>query len=249
MTLDARGELQRAIVDNELELHYQPMFDIDGTRVRGVEALVRWRHPMRGVVSPQAILPLAQSEGLMHDLTTWVIREAMLQTRVWRSDGIELRASVNLAASDLRDDRFRRLLDRSLRIAGEGSFAAEIKSEDADASKAVVLGDLRSRGISVTLDDITSVEQLDRAAGLPLDQVKLGRDVVGRALSDPRAAEIARGIANVAGARALPVIAVGIEDAQALAFARSIGCVGAQGYHLARPMTSLETARWMHSRA
>jgi len=126
VTGDARFELERAITQNELELHYQPIFDISGDALRGVEALVRWQHPQKGLVSPQGFLPTAEREGLMHALTAWVLREALLQASVWRKDGLTLNMSVNIAASDLGDARFVRLLDRTLQItAGSSAFTAE----------------------------------------------------------------------------------------------------------------------------
>jgi len=93
---ESRFELERAITQNELELHYQPIFDISGDALRGVEALVRWKHPQRGLVSPHAFLPTAAREGLMHALTAWVLREALLQASVWRKDGLTLNISVTL---------------------------------------------------------------------------------------------------------------------------------------------------------
>jgi len=249
VTSEAHGELQRAITSNELELHYQPVFDIDGRTVREVEALVRWRHPTRGIVSPDAILPLAESEGLMHDLTTWVLREAILQSTVWRRDGTPARVAVNIAASDLGHDRFRRLLDRSLQIAGSAdAFGAEVRApRQGDAGLAAV-ADLRARHIPVTLDDVTSVEHLERGAGVAIDQIKVGREVIARATSDAEAAKVARAIVAAARARRVPVVAVGVEDAATLEFVREAGCAGVQGYLLARPMTSTELGRWMRSR-
>ncbi len=246
---DARFELERAIVENELELHYQPIFDIDGRALRGVEALVRWRHPERGLVSPQAFLPTAEREGLMHDLTSWVLREALLQASVWRRDGLAVQMAVNLEMSDLRDDRFRRLIDRTLRVtAGQSALVAEIHADPGEAP-IVAIAALRTSGVPVALDDVTSVDQLGKSDGWPLDALKLGRSLAGRVVSDARAGEIARSIANSAGARGLAVIAVGVEDRPTLEFARAIGCVGAQGYHLARPMTSTELRRWAGSRS
>jgi EAL domain-containing protein (putative c-di-GMP-specific phosphodiesterase class I) len=99
---DDRFELERAITQNELALHYQPIFDISGDALRGVEALIRWKHPQKGLVSPQAFLPTAEREGLMHDLTAWVLREALLQASVWREDGLALNVSVNIAAKRSR---------------------------------------------------------------------------------------------------------------------------------------------------
>jgi EAL domain-containing protein (putative c-di-GMP-specific phosphodiesterase class I) len=240
-----RFELERAITQNELELYYQPIFQIDAKTLRGVEALVRWQHPEKGMVSPQAFLPTAEREGLMHELTAWVLREALLQASVWREDGLALSVSVNIAASDLRDPRFVRLLDRTLHItSGRSTFSAEIRADETREESSAGLRDLGARGIPIALDDVTSVMQLDGATRWPLDTVKLGRDLTGRALDDPRAADTARGIARFAAARGIALIAVGIENKATLSFAQALGCAGAQGYALARPMPSQALGRW-----
>lgn len=245
-----RFELERAITQNELELHYQPIFEIDGKTLRGVEALVRWKHPRRGLVSPQAFLPTAESEGLMHELTAWVLREALLQASVWRQDGVTLTMSVNIAASDLGDPRFVRLLDRTLRItSGRSAFSAEIRAVETGHASDAGVRELGSRGIPITLDDVTSVMQLDGATHWQLDTIKLGREIIGSALGDPRAAEMARGVARFAGERGIAVIAVGVENKAMLGFAHALGCVGAQGYGLARPMASQAFRHWAQSRA
>ncbi len=242
---EGRFELERAITQNELELHYQPIFDISGDALRGVEALVRWKHPQKGLVSPHAFLPTAAREGLMHALTAWVLREALLQASVWRKDGLTLNMSVNVAASDLSDQRFVRLLDRTLKItAGKSAFSAEIRADETAEASSAGLRELASRGIPIALDDVTSIGQLDGAAQWPLDTVKLGREIIGHALDDPRAGDMARAIAHFAVQRGIGIIAVGIESKATLGFARALGCVGAQGYLLARPMPSPALRRW-----
>jgi len=250
MTVEGRFELERAITQNELELHYQPIFDISGEALRGVEALVRWKHPQKGLVSPHAFLPTAEREGLMHELTAWVLREALLQASVWRKDGLTLKMSVNVAASDLRDPRFVRLLDRTLKItAGKSAFSAEIRAEDSAEASTAGLRELASRGIAIALDDVTSVTQLDGASDWPLDTVKIGREIMGHALEDPRAGEMAHAIAKFAGQRGIGIVAVGIESKEMLGLARALGCVGAQGYLLAKPMPSQALRRWARAGA
>jgi EAL domain-containing protein (putative c-di-GMP-specific phosphodiesterase class I) len=250
VTVEGRFELERAITRNELELHYQPIFDIDGAALRGVEALVRWKHPQKGLVSPQAFLPTAEREGLMHELTAWVLREALLQASVWRRDGLTLNMSVNIAASDLGDPRFLRLLDRTLHVtAGRSSFTAEIRADEASEAYSAGMRELGLRGIPIALDDVTSVMQLDAGTHWPLDTVKLGREILGKALEDARAAEMARGIARFALERGIALIAVGVENNGMLDFAQALGCVGAQGYGLARPMASAALAPWAREHA
>jgi len=242
-------ELARAITQNELELHYQPIFAIDGNSVQAVEALVRWMHPEKGLLRPQAFLPTAEREGLMHELTAWVMREALLQASVWRRDGLTLTVAVNIASSDLRDERFVRLLDRTLQMtAGTSAFTAEIRADETGEASTTGVRELGARGVPVALDDVTSVVQLEAASHWPLATAKLGVKIVGHVVDDPAAAEMAHDIAHFALERGIALVAVGVEAQATLDFARALGCVGAQGYGLAKPMASRALMRWAEER-
>ena len=249
MTSEVGFELARAITQNDLELHYQPIFAIDGKSVRAVEALVRWKHPQKGLLPPQAFLPTAEREGLMHQLTAWVMREALLQASVWRRDGLALKVAVNIAATDLRDSGFVRLLDRTLQMTkGTSGFTVEIRADETDEASSTGVRELGARGVPIALDDVTSVTQLDVVTGWPLEMVKLGREITGRAVVDAPAAEMARGIADRTRERSIALVAVGVEDQATLDFTRALGCVAAQGYGLAKPMASRALVRWARER-
>jgi len=249
MTSEVGFELARAITQNELELHYQPIFAIDGKSVRAVEALVRWKHPQKGLLPPQAFLPTAEREGLMHQLTAWVMREALLQASVWRRDGLALKVAVNIAATDLREPRFVRLLDRTLQMtSGTAGFTAEIRADATDDASSTGVRELGARGIPIALDDVTSVAQLEAAGDWPLETVKLGREITGRAVTDQTAAETAHAIAQRARERNVALVAVGVEDQATLNLTRALGCIAAQGYGLAKPMTSRELVGWVRER-
>jgi EAL domain-containing protein (putative c-di-GMP-specific phosphodiesterase class I) len=249
VTSEVGFELARAITQNDLELHYQPIFAIDGKSVLAVEALVRWKHPQKGLLPPQAFLPTAEREGLMHDLTAWVMREALLQASVWRGDGLTLKVAVNLAATDLRDPRFVRLLDRTLQMtSGTSGFTAEIRADETDEESSTGVRELGARGIPIALDDVTSVAQLEAVSHWPLETAKLGREITGHAVTDQTAAETAYRIAHLARERNIALVAVGVEDQPTLNLTRALGCVAAQGYGLANPRASRALARWARER-
>jgi EAL domain-containing protein (putative c-di-GMP-specific phosphodiesterase class I) len=249
MTSEVGFELARAITNNELELHYQPIFAIDGKSVRAVEALVRWKHPHKGLLPPQAFLPTAAREGLMHELTAWVMREALLQASVWRRDGLTFKVAVNIAATDLRDPRFVRLLDRTLQMtSGTSGFTAEIRADETDATSSTGVRELGARGIPIALDDVTRVAQLDGVTDWPLESAKLGREITGRAVTDQVAAETAHAIAQRARERNIELVAVGVEDQPTLNLTRALGCAAAQGYGLAKPMAIRALMRWARER-
>ena len=154
-----RFELERAIAENELVLHYQPIVDVPSRHLTGVEALVRWRHPERGLVSPLEFMPEVEAVGLSRQLTFWVLREALLQSNVWRRDGAPLAVAVNLSVENLHDAHFRRFMELTLKVAGgpellvmEVSSRALARDPDPPVP---ILELMRDRGIRVTLDDAT----------------------------------------------------------------------------------------------
>ena len=176
-----RFELERAIRENELVLHYQPMVEVPSRRLTGVEALVRWRHPERGLVSPLEFIPEAEATGLIRRLTFWVLREALLQANVWRRDGSALTVAVNLSVDNLHDPHFRRYAELTLKVAGgpeqlimEVSSRALARDPDPPIP---ILELMRAKGIRVTLDD-ASDEDAHVLERFPVDIVKVSRGLV-----------------------------------------------------------------------
>jgi len=166
-------ELERAITGNELALHYQPRVLLSDLRLRGVEALVRWRHPVRGIVPPSEFIDLAAAErgGSMRDLQAWVIRESLLQAGVWRRDGLRVGMSVNITLPLLHDEPFLKLFERTLTIHGDPeTFIFEVAAAALGGAERPVAGlaRLRERGVRLALDDVTDRAGLDAARLEPL---------------------------------------------------------------------------------
>jgi len=247
-----RFELERAIVANELVLHYQPRLQLDTMVPRGVEALVRWRHPLRGLVSPLEFIAMAEREGLIREIEAWVVREALLASTVWRRDGLDLGLSVNVSPRDLGDPQVMRLIRHALRIQrAPRAFVIELSAAGVAAEGAApreAIAELHAAGVRVTLDDVTSLEQLEAASDLAWDYVKLGRAVIGTAVRDAETAALARSLAQTVKRSAARLTAIGVEDEATLAFVRDLGCYLAQGYLFAPPMPMRELVAWMRAR-
>lgn len=245
-------ELERAIAENELLLHYQPRLQLDTMKVRGVEALLRWRSPQRGLVSPLEFIPLAEREGLIREIEAWVVREALLASTVWHRDGVDLGMSVNISPRELKDPQFMRLIRHALRIQrAPRVFVVEISAAGLAAeagSPREALAELHGAGVRVALDDVTSLENLEAAREASWDYVKLGRAVIGTATHDPASATLARSLADAIRPTGARLAAMGIEDEATLNFARAIGCYLAQGYFFGAPMSSKELFEWLRSR-
>ena len=246
-----RFELERAITENELVLHYQPRVLISTLDLRGVEALVRWRHPVRGIVSPAEFVPAAERGGLMHGLDAWVIRESLLQAAVWRRDGLRIGMSVNVTPSLLHDEPFLRLVERTLNIQGDPTTltfevaAAALAGTDPPLAG---LARLRERGVRLALDGVTTAAGLAAGAFIQWTYVKLGRALVTGAAREPSSGTLLRTLVARATELGSRVIAVGVEDDAAVALLRETETYLAQGYLIAPPLTVKGLATWSAGR-
>ena len=235
------AELRRAMDGREFEVHYQPIVDLDGEHTVGVEALVRWRHPERGLLPPAAFLELAESMGMLPELGGWVLREACRQAAEWqvRAPGIEL--NVNLSASQLGNPN---LVDEVRAVLEETSLlphllvlelTESVALTDLDESARVLTG-LKTLGVRIALDDFgTGFSSLSHLGTLPVDVVKIDRSFV-QAMQESEGASVAEAVLQIARTFNLAPVAEGVEDALQADRLRELECAQAQGYHFARPM-------------
>lgn len=247
-------DLRLALVGNELVLHYQPKVLVADGQLCGVEALVRWQHPQRGLVPPDDFLPLAEQSGLMHRLTEVVLDSALDQCAAWYAEGLEVPVSVNLSSSNLMDAGLpRKVSDRLLQ---RGLPARLIEVEITESVLVVdrlrstqVLSELRDMGIRIAVDDYgTGYSSLAYLRDLPVHDLKLDKSFVMEMSADPRAAAIVRSTVSLAHSLGLRMVAEGVEDQAALDQLRDVGCDVAQGYHLSRPVPAPAMTRWMKER-
>jgi len=245
------SELRRAIEGDELVLHYQPIVRLATREMRGVEALIRWQHPKRGLVPPIEFVPLAERAGLTKPLTLWVLREALRQLRLWRDDGMELSVAVNLSMRTLHDPELPALAHDLIERAGvpPALVGFEITETDvmADAEGAMRgLKALRDLGGKIAIDDFgTGYSSLAYLHRLAVDTVKIDRSFVSRITTDENSASIVRATADLGHALGLEVVAEGVEDELAWARVRSASCDYAQGYYMGRPMKGADMATWV----
>ena len=243
MSPDTRFELSKAIAESQLVLHYQPIVSVAGRKLVAVEALVRWRHPARGILPPSEFVPAIERAGLARELTLWVLRQAILQAAVWKADREPLSVGVNLSPENLRDAEFRRFLDITLRAVGGPEFLiAELPAAMLTSPEQLESLDLiRKKGIRVAIDDVTSRITL---ADVPADVVKLGRGLVSRLPTDKQALEDAGEIVRAAKLLGRSVTAVGIEDDLTWRRVVALGCDTAQGYAVSAALSTVELDSW-----
>jgi diguanylate cyclase (GGDEF)-like protein/PAS domain S-box-containing protein len=251
--VELEADLRHAVERDELLLHYQPVFDLATGRIVGAEALVRWQHPARGLLAPDAFVPLAEDSGLIVPVSHWVIAEACRQATAWvRADG-GFRISVNVSARLLTPE-FGELVRRTLADAALAPSSLVIEVTETtlmqDGERAVsVLTELRQSGVRISVDDFgTGYSSLAYLKRLPVDCLKVDRSFV-RELG-PAAEDSAIVAAVVALARSvgLEVVAEGVETAEQLSCLRALGCQGAQGYLFSRPLPAPAFAGLLASR-
>ena len=255
------GELRLALEGNELQVHYQPKVDLKTRTVVGAEALLRWPHPKRGLVSPAEFIPLAEEtgSGLIRPLTRWVLDRAVGEARGWERAGHRVPVAVNVSARSLHDGRIvddveEALLTHDLpaaRLVVEVTESAMM----ADPRRAAeVLSSLASRGVAVAIDDFgkgyTSFDLLKR---LPVQELKIDKSFVsgmareegGHTEEEGADTAIVRSTVDLAHNLGLGVVAEGVENQWTLDFLPTFGCDQAQGYHIARPMPAAAFSKWL----
>jgi diguanylate cyclase (GGDEF)-like protein len=248
-------ELRTGLERGELVLHYQPKVTVDAdARVTGVEALVRWQHPTRGLVYPDAFLYTAESADLMGRITAVVLDLACRQSRAWLDAGLSVPVAVNLSVSDLRDPAFPEQVGELLRRYGLPITALELEVTESvlmtDADEALAqLGRLGEMGIRLAVDDYgTGYSSLSYLRVLPVDDLKLDRTFVSRCVSDPRSAAIVHSTVQLAHSLGMHSVAEGVEDAEIFERLRGFGCDLAQGYGIARPQSADRITAWLLAR-
>jgi diguanylate cyclase (GGDEF)-like protein len=244
------SDLHNAVTLNQFELYYQPKVDTRTGEVRSAEALIRWIHPTRGIVSPGEFIPLAEECGLIGAIGAWVIREACRQARAWQNEGVpSLRVSVNLSASQFRDsglvDSIRRALDDADLQARylEVELTESAVMSDPEQSIAI-LEQLSAMGVLVSVDDFgTGYSSMSYLRRFPIDKLKIDRVFIAEIVSRPEDASIVRAIVSLAHSLHLKVVAEGVETLAQLDFLKTADCDEYQGYHFSRPLPAADFER------
>jgi len=239
--------LHRAIDRHEFVLHYQPMVSLASGEFTGVEALIRWHHPQRGLVSPAQFVPIAEESGFIAAIGRWVLHEACRQSREWRAAGLPpMRIAINISAVELRDKGFvanvggmleqHGLLPRDLELELTETFLMRDSN-----STAAVLQSLSDLGVRIALDDFgTGYSSLSHLKRFPIDTLKVDQSFVRNLAADADDASIVSAVIGMGKGLRIRVVAEGVETREQLAFLRRQGCPEGQGYYFSRPVSARE---------
>lgn len=235
--------LRRAHEEHQLVLFYQPKVDVLTQRILGTEALLRWRHPTRGLVPPLDFVPLAEETGLILPIGEWVLEVACRQTKAWRDQGFsELSVAVNLSPVQLQDERLLERVDGALERSGLEPTALELEItescllEDLPGSLEI-LSAFRKRGIKISLDDFgTGHSSLSLLCQLPIDALKIDKSFLDQIPANHKERAILDAIVNMGHSLDMEVVAEGVESAEQLQALREAGCDQLQGYFFSRPV-------------
>jgi diguanylate cyclase (GGDEF)-like protein len=249
------GDLRRAMDDGELALVYQPKVCLVTGEVRGVEALVRWQHPSRGLVLPTSFVGHAEHTGLIRPLTMHVLEAALAQVGDWRRSGLDLKVAVNLSVRNLLDRGLPEDVAALLRKWDVPATALELELTEstimADPERArAILEALHDLGVSLSIDDFgTGWSSLGNLRQLPVDEIKIDRSFVTGMAADTNDATIVQSTIDLGRNLGLRVVAEGVEDEEVRAQLQALGCDLGQGYFFSRPLDGAALGAWATARA
>ena len=246
------GELRKAIEQRELDVHYQPKVHLRTGRVTGVEALARWTHPVRGAIPPDAFIPLAESAGLIRDLTLRVLDTALAQCRIWQEEGLDIDVSVNLSARDLE----LQLPDEVARLLAKHELSPDKLVLEMTESMIMehplraleVVDNLNVLGVALAIDDFgTGYSSLAYLTRLPAREIKVDKTFV-MGMGEQNNAVIVRSTVDLGCNLGLRVVAEGVETEEVWTALRKLGCEAAQGYYVGKPCSGYELSLLLRDR-
>jgi diguanylate cyclase (GGDEF)-like protein len=248
--LQLETDMRRGLMDDEFFLVYQPQIDMSSGRACGVEALLRWRDPQRGIIGPNEFIPIAEESGMIQALGARVLRDACRQVMAWHRSNMLLRLAVNLSVQQLQHDSWLSIVDDALKSSGLAARYLDLEITESviitHPDKAVAtLIRLKQMGVSITVDDFgTGYSSLSYLARLPIQGVKIDQRFVHGLEKNRNDEAITQAIIALSHSMGLRVIAEGVETVAQFEFLRTHGCEEAQGYLISRPLEEPELRAW-----
>ncbi|MDH5716734.1 MAG: EAL domain-containing protein [Spirochaetia bacterium] len=250
--LDIEGALRKSIKNNELELFYQPQYEIKTKKIIGVEALLRWHHPEKGLISPSDFIPLAEESGFIISLGDWVFEQSLVQAKKWHDMGYLIRIAINFSASQFKKDTFIKNIKSILQKTKFNPSYLEIEITENilighEENTMKTLHDLRKLGIIFTIDDFgTGYSSLSYLKKYPISIIKIDRTFIRDLPENNENAAIVKAIIAMAHSLNLKVIAEGLEEKKQLEFLKNHNCDMIQGFLISKPVSQREVEKFLH---
>jgi diguanylate cyclase (GGDEF)-like protein/PAS domain S-box-containing protein len=242
--------LRHALERQEFTLHYQPKVDLNSGAITGAEALIRWTHPIRGLVPPEQFIPVAEDCGLILPIGNWVLREACQQARAWADAGLPLNTmAVNISAREFRNEHFLEQVLAILQETGLDPKCLELELTESVLMKRAehaesILKSLRARGVQIAVDDFgTGYSSLSYLTKFPIDTIKIDQSFVRKITTSPNEATIVTAVISMGRSLRMRVVAEGVETQEELSFLQANQCKEAQGYYFSRPVLAEKFAK------
>jgi diguanylate cyclase (GGDEF)-like protein len=245
------GQIGAALDNNEFLLHYQPKIDLQTSRITGVEALLRWEHPVEGMVMPQRIIPVAEQLGMITPITNWVLATALKQCKQWSYDGMHIPVAVNVSARSFLNPRLLEKIQWSLNEAETDGECLEIEITEATLMQDVtgatnVLNRLSDMGVTIAIDDFgTGYSSLAYLKQLPIHTLKIDQSFIIDVAFDQQDVAIVRSIIDLGHNLGYKVVAEGVENGLAWDMLNELGCDIAQGFHISKPLADDHFSSWL----
>jgi predicted signal transduction protein with EAL and GGDEF domain len=248
-------DLRQAIIEGGLEVYYQPIIDLQSNRISGCEALLRWHHPQRGMISPAEFIPVAEETGLINQLGEWVLTTACAEAATWPGN---IKLAVNVSPVQFRSDTLALKVVAALAASGLSANRLELEITEAvlirdDDAALAILHQLRALGVRIALDDFgTGYSSLSYLQRFPFDKIKIDRCFVTDIAEPGGSSSIVQAVVNIAAARNMTTTAEGVETEQQKVLLRALGCTEMQGYLFSAAKPDTEIRRLLllnHDRA
>jgi EAL domain-containing protein (putative c-di-GMP-specific phosphodiesterase class I) len=249
--LKLSGWLRKALENNEFHLHFQPKVEIGSDRISGVEALLRWKHPRRGMIPPAEFIPIAEQNGMITPITDWVLTEALKQCKRWRHCGLNLPVAINVSARSFQNPALVEKVQDALNRAGLAGECLQIEITEntlvADLEHgAEILVQLAKLGVRIAIDDFgPRYSSLSYLKCLPINTVKIDKSFILDMAHDDNDRAIVRSIIGLGRNLGFCVLAEGVENADTWTLLENWGCDAAQGYHVSRPILGHDLNQWI----
>lgn len=247
--LELETDLYHAVERKELLVYYQPIIDIIEGKIAGMEALVRWKHPQRGMISPMDFIPLAEETGLINAIGEWVLEEACTQTVRWRAQGFPLKLAVNLSAKQLWKGNLPDIIGNILDKTGIGTQFLELELTETqilDKKLVPLIKAITNKGISLSIDDFgTGYSGLSYLRFFDVGKIKVDKSFVDDVTTNDNSATIVCAILDMAKAMRIRTLAEGVETKEQLDFLREKGCQYIQGFYFSKPLSTADFSEYL----